>query len=56
VTKEEITQIREVRARADAGATLAAQAISGAVDTDAGLEGVLGHFEKIRLSLKAVGR
>jgi hypothetical protein len=55
VTKDEASQISEVRARADAGATLAAQGISGALDSQAVLEGCLGHFERIRLALKAIG-
>lgn len=50
------TQITEIRARADAGATLAAQAIAGDVDPEAALTGLLGHFEQIRRALKAIGR
>jgi len=56
VTGDEATQIREVRARADAGATLAAQGISGTVETGPALEGLLGHFERIRLALKAIAQ
>jgi hypothetical protein len=56
VTSDEVTQIYEIRARADAGATLAAQALAGDVDRGAALEGVLGHFEKIRVALQAIAR
>lgn len=56
MTADELKQLREVRARADAGATLAAQGISGAIKSDAALEGVLTHFERIRLALKAISQ
>ena len=49
-------QLEEIQARADAGATLAAQAISGTVDSGGALYGLLGHFEKIRLALNAIGQ
>jgi hypothetical protein len=49
---DERTRITEALARADAGATLAAQAIAGDVSTEAALKGMLAFFERIRLALK----
>lgn len=56
MTSDEVVQLQEIRERAEAGATLATQGISGALESQAVLEGCLRHFERIRMALKAIGR
>lgn len=53
---EEVEHFQEIRARVDAGQTLALQAMLGEVDKDRTLECLARLFGAISLHLKALGR
>jgi hypothetical protein len=56
VNSDEITSIKEVRARLDSAATLASQGMLDQIDGSEAFKGVLGLIERARLHLKAIDR
>lgn len=57
MTEEQITHLREIRARLDGAATGLSQVIVGQIDPPEGaLDAILLLVEKARLELKALGQ
>jgi hypothetical protein len=57
VKAEEVTHLKEIRARLDGAATGLSQVIVGQIERpDDALPGILGLIEKARLELKAIGQ